>query len=237
MQKLPLPQNQNVKIISLPFKYVNAITDLEDRIIYLSSNIDSNILADVLTDEYAHIRLNNPWHNKKWRKECIQINGRVPRHNRCVDKLTKNIQEYTRPSNVGNVTGIQNILLDYHLLQAYRKFSQRILATEGQWECKGDNLIRLYPTPRGTFPVVVEYMPHVYRFRSPEAREILKRMLVAECKIILGNMRSKFSGIPTPDGGTLQTNGEQLRAEGFEEKEKVLQDAINLGEPSPIILW
>jgi hypothetical protein len=139
--------------------------------------------------------------------------------------------------NVGNVTGIQNILLDYHLLQAYRKFSQRILATEGQWECKGDNLIRLFPTPRGTFPVVVEYMPHVHRFRSPEAREILKRMLIAECKIILGNMRSKFGGIPTPDGGTLQTNGEQLRAEGFEEKEKVLQDAINLGEPSPIILW
>src|SRR6185369_11516273 len=36
--------------------------------------------------------------------------------------------------NIGNISGIQNLLTDYHLLQSYRKFSQRILGTEGQWE-------------------------------------------------------------------------------------------------------
>jgi hypothetical protein len=35
--------------------------------------------------------------------------------------------------NIGNITGIQNVLTDYHLLQAYRKFSQKVLGTEGQW--------------------------------------------------------------------------------------------------------
>lgn len=139
--------------------------------------------------------------------------------------------------NVGNVTGIQNILLDYHLLQAYRKFSARILATEGQWECLGDNKIRLFPTPRGQFPVIVQYIPSVTRWRSPEAREVTKRMLVAEAKIILGNSRSKFGGIPGPDGGQITMNGDALRTEGQEEKKQALEDAINLGSPLPIILW
>ncbi len=61
--------------------------------------------------------------------------------------------------NIGNISGIQNILTDYHLLQSYRKFSQKVLGTEGHWEVLGevdgeakDQLIRLYPTPKGSFP-------------------------------------------------------------------------------------
>lgn len=138
--------------------------------------------------------------------------------------------------NVGNVSGIQNLLLDFHLLQAYRKFSQKILGTEGRWEVKGDNMIRLFPTPRGSFPVVIEYIPIVHRFRSPQAREVTKRMLVAEAKIILGNIRSKFGGIPSPDGGTMNLNGDALRTEGQAEKEQALMDALNLGEPLGIYL-
>jgi len=139
--------------------------------------------------------------------------------------------------NIGNITGVQNLLLDYHFLQAYRKFSQRILGTEGQWELAGDQKIRLYPTPRGSFPVVIQYIPTVGSFKTPESREITKRMLVAEAKIILGNARSKFGGIPTPDGGTLNLNGDALRTEGQEEKKQALEDAINVGQPLPIITW
>lgn len=139
--------------------------------------------------------------------------------------------------NVGNVTGVQNILLDYHLLQAYRKFSARILGTEGRWEVLGDNKIRLYPTPRGNFPVIVKYLPFINRFKTPGAHEVTKRMLVAEAKIILGNIRSKFGGIPSPDGGTIQLNGEQLRTEGMQEKKDALADAILLGEPLGIHLY
>lgn len=139
--------------------------------------------------------------------------------------------------NVGNVTGIQNILLDYHLLQAYRKFSHKILGTEGQWEVKGDNKIRLFPTPRGSYPVLIEYFPAVTRFRTPWAREITKRAMVAEAKIILGNIRSKFGGIPSPDGGTMTLNGDSMRTEGQQEKEKAVQDAILHGEPLGIHLW
>jgi len=139
--------------------------------------------------------------------------------------------------NVGNVTGIQNLLLDFHLLMAYRKFSQRILGTEGQWEVLGNNRIKLFPTPRGSFPVMVEYLPKVSQFRTPSAKEITKRMMVAEAKIMLGNIRSKFAGLPAPDGGTLSLNGEALRTEGQTEKDKCVEDAIKLGEPLGPHLW
>ena len=123
------------------------------------------------------------------------------------------------------------------MLQAYRKFSARILGTVGQWEVKGDNLIRLFPTPRGSYPVVVEFLPTIDRFRTPWAREITKRALVAEAKIILGNIRSKFAGLPSPDGGTLSMNGDALRTEGQAEKAQAVQDAILHGEPMGPILW
>jgi hypothetical protein len=140
--------------------------------------------------------------------------------------------------NIGNITGIQNLLTDWHLLQAYRKFSQRILATEGMWEFKGDNKIRLYPTPRGSFPVVVEYIPSVYRFKSTEARELTKRMLVAELKIMLGNIRGKYaSGIPAPDGGAMSLNGSDLLTQGQEEKKELVEEAIKLAEPLQFYLF
>ena len=138
--------------------------------------------------------------------------------------------------NIGNITGIQNVLLDFHLLQAYRKFSQRILGTEGQWEVKGDNQIRLFPTPRGSFPVFVEFIPPVNTFRSPESKEMAKRMLVAELKIMVGNARSKFGSIPSPDGGSISFNGDALRTEGQEEKKQVLEDMIKLTEHRGISL-
>lgn len=138
--------------------------------------------------------------------------------------------------NIGNITGIQNLLTDYHLLQAYRKFSQRILGTEGHWEFKGDRTIRLYPTPRGSFPVVIEYLPSITRFTSPHSKEITKRMLVAELKIMVGNARSKFSNIPSPDGGSMGLNGDAMRTEGQAEKDKAISDAILFSEPLGIYL-
>jgi hypothetical protein len=195
------------------------------------------MLKMVLTDEFAHVKNKSPYHDDKWRSRCVELCGSVPDHNSNCDNLLNEIQEYTKPCNVGNVTGIQNILLDYHLLQAYRKFSKKVLATEGHWEVKGDNMIRLFPTPRGSFPCMIEYYPTVNRFRTPAAKEITKRALVAEAKIILGNTRSKFGGIPSPDGGTFNTNGSELRIEGQTEKAQAVQDAILLGEPLPILLY
>ena len=135
--------------------------------------------------------------------------------------------------NVGNVTGIQNMLLDFHLLQSYRKFSQRVLATEGQWEVKGDNLIKLLPIPKGSFLVFVEYYPSVNQWRTPVARELIRRLVIAEASIVLGNIRTKRA-LPMPDGGTTTFGGDNLITKGYEEREKVYKDALLLAEPPGI---
>lgn len=153
--------------------------------------------------------------------------------------------------NVGNISGIQNMLLDYHLLAAYRKFSQKILGTEGHWEVinegtstvegdslsSKDQLIRLYPTPKGAFPVVVLYIPVVNHFRSPQARQLAYDMMLAEARIAVGSARSKISGMPTPDGGSISYDGSDMVQMGEQAKEKLLETAINLGEPMGVWQW
>ncbi len=153
--------------------------------------------------------------------------------------------------NIGNVSGVQNMLLDYHLLAAYRKFSQKVLGTEGHWEvlnegtstAEGDSLsskdqlIRLYPTPKGAFPVTVLYIPVVTSFRSPQARQLAYDMMLAEARIMLGSARRKISGMPTPDGGSITYDGSDLIQEGEAAKEKILEQAINLGEPMGFWMW
>ncbi len=140
--------------------------------------------------------------------------------------------------NIGNISGIQNLLTDYHLLQAYRKFSQRVLGTEGQWEYKfSTNTIRLFPIPKGTFPVVVKYIPIVDTFNSPQAREITYRIILAQAKQAIGAGRRKIGGVPSPDGGQVSLDGAELVAEGKEEYEAALQEAIKQGEPLRPYLW
>jgi len=146
--------------------------------------------------------------------------------------------------NIGNVAGIQNILTDYHLLQAYRRFSQKILGTEGHWEVLGEvdggpgqQLIRLYPTPKGAFPVIVLYYPIVTHFRSPQAKLIAYDMMLAETKMMVGALRRKIAGIPLPDGGSLALDGDALATEGKEEREALIEKAIHLGEPLGVYKW
>tara|TARA_R110000751_G_scaffold60240_2_gene125895 strand:- start:804 stop:1565 length:762 start_codon:yes stop_codon:yes gene_type:complete len=146
--------------------------------------------------------------------------------------------------NIGNISGIQNILVDYHLLQSYRAFSQKVLGTEGHWEVIGevdgeskDQLIRLYPTPKGSYPVVVMYTPIVNHFRSPQAKQLASDMMLAEAKVMLGSARRKITGIPTPDGGSISYDGGDLVAEGIKEKEEIIEKAFQLGEPLGIVKW
>ena len=138
--------------------------------------------------------------------------------------------------NIGNVTGLQGLLMDYHLLQAYRKFSQRILGNEGRWEVKGNNKIRLFPVPKGTYPVFVEYMPTINKFRSPVARELTRRYITAEAAMIIGNIRSKRS-LPTPDGASTDFNGDDLLSWGRTERDEVLKLAMSLTEPPGIYVY
>ncbi len=133
--------------------------------------------------------------------------------------------------NVGNISGMQNLLLDYTLLQQYRRFSQRILGSEGHWECLGSRKIRLFPTPKGAFPVVVKYIPAITSFRSPINRRLVMDMILAESMIAIGMARSKFSGLPGPDGGSISMNGTDMITRGNEMRDKIIDQANGLADP------
>lgn len=233
---------RSIKINLMPFENIEAIGDLSTNEIFLNQNSD---ILENLGHELAHILSGDPDHGPEFRSVCDSLGVRQPPE----DDVFKRFKDRfgvneNLCANVGNVTGIQNLLTDYHLLQAYRKFSQKILGTEGHWEVIGevdgeskDQLIRLYPTPKGVFPVVVVYYPTVYHFRSPQAKKLAMDMMLAESKCMLGYARRKLTGMPTPDGGSINYDGDSLVTEGNEAKEKIIEQAISLGEPLPFFLF
>jgi len=213
----------------LPFKHVNAFTDVKNKIIYVSSNIKNEDIHDVMCDEFGHILSNSRKHDNKWKDICQEFYGFVPSHNDIFDE-DEILCDTDFGMNIGNITGIQNLLTDYHLLQSYRKFSQKVLSTDGSWEITGDNKIKLKPTPKGSFPVVVRYLPSVDDFQIPSHKEVCTRALIAEAKIIIGHTRRKML-VPSPDGSTMNLDGDSLVTEGREEKKEIIELAISLGEP------
>ena len=233
------------KIVFLPFQCANALADTNTGQIFVSTkSVGRSDIVNIVSHDLAHIMAKDPDHGSKWAEAC-EIIGYKPDAN-FID-LSKYRKRFGIPptiaGNIGNISGIQNMLTDYHLLMAYRKFSQRILGTEGTWEYKkssgqlGGDTIRLFPVPKSTYPVVIEYLPSVDEFRSPQARELTYRAVLAQMKMALGQARRKFSGIPSPDGGTITFDGEQLVKEGQEEYKEVVEFAINQGEPLGVFLW
>lgn len=218
----------------IPFSSVRSFVDLRERQIYINQHlIHSEDIIDDIKHEMAHILSSDSDHGDDWSAACRHL-GMEPSVGD--DKLKVLRKRLGIPAhiagNIGNISGIQNILTDYHLLQAYRKFSQRILGTEGQWEFRVEsNTIRLFPVPRGSFPVIVQYLPAITAFKSAQAREVTYRAALAQMKIALGHARRKFQGIPSPDGGTVNFDGEALVTEGREEYDKAVEFALSVGEP------
>jgi hypothetical protein len=71
--------------------------------------------------------------------------------------------------------------------------------------------------PRGEETVLIwlyNHKPDFVLLADPYAGLWLKDYAVAQCKIILGEARSKFAQIAGPQGGTT-LNGDALKAEGL----------------------
>lgn len=233
-----------MRISFLPFTCVDAFADVDSQQVFVSDRWLSNASENVI-HEVSHLVSGDPDHGVRFREQIELFGGVQPDavdvfrsiRRRC--GIASNIA-----ANVGNISGIQNMLLDYHLLQAYRKFAQKVLGTEGHWEVINEGgsgptkqLIRLYPTPKGVFPVVVVYLPVVTHFRSPQSRKLCMDMIVAEAKLAVGMARRKIANMPSPTGGTLQTDGDALVQEGNKELEEITQKAIHLGEPLGVYVW
>lgn len=246
-----MEEDTRQRITILPFQYVGAFSDVENGNIYVSRSFLMGDVAKNVAHELAHVKSGDPDHGTKFVEQLQSFGYESDKCNlfasirkRC--GIPKNIA-----ANIGNISGVQNMLTDYHLLQSYRKFSSKVLGTEGHWEVinegastvEGDSLsakdqlIRLYPTPKGAFPVVVLYIPVITHFRSPQARKVCYDMMLAEAKCVLGHSRRKISGMPTPDGGSISYDGSDLVQEGEKMKAEIVEFAIKLGEPMGFWLY
>lgn len=242
-----------MKISILPFKSIQAFADVDTQEVFISDSfLNPKTIENNIKHELAHIISQEPDHTPKYKEYLQLLEGEVPQDKDLFRQLRKSLGiKSSIAANIGNISGIQNILVDYHLLTAYRKFSQKILGTEGHWEVinegsssvQGDSLsakdqlIRLYPTPKGAFPVVVLYIPVVTHFRSPQARQLTYDMMLAEARIALGSARRKINGLPTPDGGSLNYDGSDLVGEGEKMKDEIIEKANQLGEPIGIWMY
>lgn len=138
--------------------------------------------------------------------------------------------------NAANITGYQSLVSDFHMIRDYQKFANRVLGLEGKWEYlpgndASEDRFKLYPVPKGAFPVIVRYLPVVTNYKSPQAKEIAYRVMVARAKEMVGMARRKVSSVQGPEGGNLTSDGEALVTEGKAEYEQCVKDAMALGEP------
>jgi hypothetical protein len=234
-----------MQIRLMPFRHVKAFTDLASGVTYVNQNIsDVDELRDCLAHEVAHQISNDPDHTDRWCEVAESFGLKRPDN----DLFERYRQRFGIPktlaANIGNITGSMNLLTDFVMLQQYRKTASKYLSTEGHWEVINEvngnetkQLIRLYPTPKGVFPVAVVYMPVVSHFRSPQARLLVYKMMLAQVKQQVGAARRKLGSLPAGDGGSINLDGEALLAEGKEEEKELYEQAINLGEPMPIMMF
>jgi hypothetical protein len=114
---------------------------------------------------------------------------------------------------------LSDILSDYYLVVSTAEDINILLGSQIKWEIFNGRIF-LFPQPPVSLNVGIRYKSAL----APQevvTNWWIRRYVLAEAKIVLGNIRSTFkSGIP---GGTemIQLNGEALIEEGNAEKEKV----------------
>lgn len=214
----------------LPINIYGAV-DIKTEDIFISNLINLNDQIDTIYHELAHMETKNEKHDDKWNMVYKNLGGK--KHYRSSVCKIGNLY-----ANIGNITGLNQMLTDYHLLQSYRKWSQRVLGTEGRWEVIDQDKIKLFPVPKGSYPVVVRYLPRLSEIKRPSEKQLIIKFAIAQAKIIIGESRRKYKGGLAVAGNTIQLNGEELVNEGREEVKEVISEAsIQFGEPPPIILW
>lgn len=114
-------------------------------------------------------------------------------------------------------------MADYSILNAYNEMYLRTIGNEGQWTTYGNKLV-LSPTPDKSIKVAIRFTAF------PEDNDVrrdewIRQYALAECKIILGRIRSKYSSLPGPRGD-LSMDGDSLVSEGREEQAQ-LRERLN----------
>lgn len=114
---------------------------------------------------------------------------------------------------------------EWVLYKQYEQMYSNISSQIGGWEWVSDHKhIKLYPTPSGCDKAYVHYLQ-----KCKDWQEVLISMqegALAYAKIMLGRIRSKYTGSYGPSNSGLQLDGQALLQEGNEELKQWKEDLI-----------
>jgi hypothetical protein len=127
---------------------------------------------------------------------------------------------------------------DFYLMQMNLEMIRKVLSQEGSWDILNGNIIQLYPAP------VVNGETVVLVFRGldsatmhPYYKNWIQRYALAVAKGILGEIRGKYTSLPSPGGGAT-LNGKDLLQSSQTEREKLKEELlIEIEEPPVFTLF
>ena len=110
---------------------------------------------------------------------------------------------------------------------------RKILSQEGSWDIINGNILQLYPTPtRDGETVILVFRGLDTATMHPYYRNWIQRYALAVAKGILGEVRGKYSSLPSPGGGA-SLNGAALTQQSEQEKEKLKEELLSEIEEPP----
>jgi hypothetical protein len=123
---------------------------------------------------------------------------------------------------------------DFYLMQMHLEMIRKILGQEGTWDIINGNILQIYPVPAMNGETVVL----VYRgldtgTMHPYYKNWIQRYALAVAKGILGEVRGKYSSLPSPGGGA-SLNGKDLLQASQQEKEKLKEELLSEIEEPPV---
>lgn len=123
-------------------------------------------------------------------------------------------------------------LATYYAFASYQKMVGKMFGSEIQFTWNpSTKKLTIMQRPRGEETLLIwlyNHKPDFVLLADPYAGIWLKDYALAQCKVILGEARSKFAQIAGPQGGTT-LNGDALKTEGTASIEKLELELQNYG--------
>jgi len=122
---------------------------------------------------------------------------------------------------------------EFYILQMWLKSTRKVLGREGSFKIMNGKYIWVSPSPGASAKetVIVEYKSLNTNTLHHAFINWLQRYSLCVCKEILGQIRSKYDVLPSPDGGA-RLNGAALIQEAQKEKEDLIRVLVEeVAEP------
>jgi len=121
---------------------------------------------------------------------------------------------------------------DFYLLQQNLEMMRKVLSQEGSFNVLDNRILQIYPVPAVNQEVIVEYRALNSNTIQPAYRNWIQKFALAVCKTVLGQIRGKYTNLPSPGGGAT-LNGAALIAEGEKEMERLEKELLDQIEEPP----